>query len=65
MADERPRNLVFCRNCLETLESVHRHDFAQCGCENRTFTDGGTDYQRYGGRDMSLVEVIQSPKEKR
>ena len=61
IADERPRNIVLCRGCLEALESKHRHDFVQCGCENRTFADGGADCQRYGGKDMSLVEVIESP----
>lgn len=52
------RNLVLCRSCLTVLESTHRHDFVQCGCENHTFTDGGTDYTRIGGADLSMVEVL-------
>lgn len=52
------RNRVKCLYCGKVLESVHVHDFEACGCPNGTFTDGGRDYQRYGGRDMSFVQVL-------
>ena len=52
------KNRVLCLSCGETLESKHRHDFVECTCENHTFTDGGTDYIRCGGVDMSLVRVL-------
>ena len=60
-AERRGRNIVMCKVCLTVMESTHRHDFVQCSCENGTFVDGGIDYQRIGGRDLSLVEVIESP----
>lgn len=65
MSEEKPRNIVLCRGCLDVLESRHRHDFVQCKCENQTFVDGGTSYQRIGGKDLALVEVIESPREPR
>jgi hypothetical protein len=38
------------------LTSYHRHDYKACGCENATMVDGGTDYQRYGGLNLDLVD---------
>ena len=49
-------NRVQCRECGEVLTSYNRHDYKTCGCENETMIDGGTDYQRYGGKDLSLVD---------
>ena len=49
-------NRVQCKNCGEVLTSYNRHDYKTCGCENETMVDGGTDYQRYGGKDLSLVD---------
>ena len=49
---------VKCLNCGEILESKHRHDFVRCGCGNETFVDGGNDYLRCGGMDMTMVKVI-------
>lgn len=49
-------NRVQCKNCGDVLTSYHRHDYKTCGCENETMIDGGTDYQRYGGKDLSLVD---------
>lgn len=51
---------VKCLKCNTILESKYRHDFVQCKCENKTFVDGGNDYCRYGGADLSLVEVLDS-----
>jgi hypothetical protein len=49
-------NRVQCKSCGEVLTSYHRHDYKTCGCENATMVDGGTDYQRYGGKDLALVD---------
>jgi len=50
-------NSVKCLNCDEILVSYHRHDYKTCSCENETSIDGGLDYCRYGGKDLSLVET--------
>lgn len=48
-------NAVTCLDCLDTIVSYHRHDYKTCGCENQAMVDGGTDYIRYGGKDMKKV----------
>ena len=53
------RNVVFCTSCNKELESMYTHDFQQCKCENGTFCDGGTEYQRVGGKDLSKVKVMR------
>ena len=50
-------NRVQCKNCGEVLTSYNRHDYKTCGCENETMVDGGTEYQRYGGKDLDLVDT--------
>lgn len=50
-------NRVQCKNCAEILTSYNRHDYKTCGCENQTMVDGGTGYQRYGGKDLDLVDT--------
>lgn len=37
------------------LESKTTHDFQMCRCENQTFVDGGQDYRRAGGKDLSKI----------
>ena len=49
-------NRIQCKGCGEVLTSYNRHDYKTCGCENETMIDGGTEYQRYGGKDLSLVD---------
>lgn len=49
-------NRIQCKSCGEVLTSYNRHDYKTCGCENETMVDGGNDYQRYGGKDLSLVD---------
>ena len=46
-----------CKKCGDVLVSMHRHDYVTCGCDNQTMLDGGTDYQRYGGADLDLVDL--------
>ena len=48
-------NAVTCVECLETIVSYHRHDYKTCRCKNEAMVDGGTDYVRYGAKDMSKV----------
>jgi hypothetical protein len=50
-------NRVKCRECGEVITSYHRHDYKTCGCENETMVDGGTEYQRCGGKDLDLVDT--------
>ena len=49
-------NRVQCRECGEVLTSYNRHDYKTCSCTNETMVDGGTDYQRYGGLNLDLVD---------
>jgi len=48
-------NAVTCVECLETIVSYHRHDYKLCGCKNEAMVDGGTDYIRYGGKNLKKV----------
>lgn len=49
---------VQCLGCGEILESKEVHDFQHCGCPNHTFVDGGSEYCRYGGRDMNKILIF-------
>lgn len=49
-------NSVICLSCGETLISRFRHDYKTCSCENQTMVDGGLDYQRFGGKNLDLVQ---------
>ena len=49
---------VRCKCCGTILQSLHRHDYKKCGCDNETMIDGGLDYVRCGGVDMQFVETI-------
>lgn len=51
-------NAVKCLECGKTIESMSRHDYVTCGCPNDAMVDGGTDYGRYGARDMRMIEKI-------
>ena len=53
-------NRVQCKSCGEVLISYNKHDYKTCGCENETMVDGGTEYQRYGGKDLDLVDTSSS-----
>jgi hypothetical protein len=50
-------NSVTCLECLKTLVSYHRHDYKTCGCKNEAMVDGGTEYLRYGGKDMRKLSL--------
>ena len=51
-------NAVRCLSCGEVLVSYHRHDYKTCSCEQQTSVDGGLNYERYGGKDLNLVESL-------
>lgn len=51
-------NAVRCLSCNEVLVSYYGHDYKTCSCDNQTMVDGGNNYQRYGGKDLNLVETI-------
>jgi hypothetical protein len=42
-----------CLDCLDILESKHRHDLVKCNCGN-AFLDGGDSYIRAGGNIVIL-----------
>lgn len=56
---EKPIDGVFCRQCGKIMVSWSVHDYKTCGCPNETMVDGGRDYLRYGGMEMSKVQAIQ------
>jgi len=56
-------NIAVCKQCGEILQSKHRHDYVVCACPNQSMADGGLDYKRRGGVDMSLVIDCDSIKE--
>jgi NTP pyrophosphatase (non-canonical NTP hydrolase) len=53
---------VKCDCCGEELESKSRHDYRQCGCSQNTFIDGGNDYVRCGGKDLSKILLWNKEK---
>jgi hypothetical protein len=52
------KNSIQCLDCMEILESKHRHDYVECGCPNMAMTDGGKDYLRRGAKDFSRVKDL-------
>jgi|SRR3990170_6384856 len=50
-------NRIKCIECEAVLESKSVHDFVQCSCDNESFVDGGQDYQRIGGKDLSKILI--------
>ncbi len=51
---------VTCPQCHIEAYSRARHDFRLCGCPAQTMVDGGFDYLRCGGKDITkLVKRIR------
>lgn len=48
------KNAAQCLECLDIVESKHRHDFVSCRC-GAMFTDGGLSYIRRGAKDADRV----------
>lgn len=56
-------NKIRCICCGGAARSIDRHDMAHVlECRNGSFVDGGEDYKRYGGKDMSLIEHWDNEK---
>lgn len=55
-------NVIQCLRCNMILVSFDRHDYKRCHCPNGTFVDGGYDYLRCGGVDMSMIQVLKITK---
>jgi hypothetical protein len=53
-------NRVQCKACDEILTSYYGHDYKTCSCPNETMVDGGNNYQRYGGVNLTLVDTSLS-----
>lgn len=57
----RTINAVKCLHCGTIIESVHRHDFVTCKCEDedlRVSVDGGKDYaRRVFGHRANYIEL--------
>ena len=51
-------NSVTCQECNKTIVSYYRHDYKTCLCPNNAMVDGGTDYLRYGAKDMSKIKIF-------
>lgn len=49
-------NSITCDECGDTIVSYHRHDYKTCGCPNEAIVDGGTEYLRYGAKNMSKIK---------
>ena len=52
--------IIRCKNCGKQLES-HPTKLKSCQCENLTSIRG----TNISGKNLSLVEIIQNPKEKK
>lgn len=46
---------VTCLDCGAEFYSRAHHDYRLCGCQQQTMVDGGFEYMRYGGVDMTKV----------
>jgi hypothetical protein len=46
-----------CMDCLDIIESKHRHDFVKCKC-GKSFIDGGDDYLRGGGYLLPVLDAM-------
>lgn len=46
-----------CLECLDIIESKHRHDFVKCKC-GKSFIDGGDDYLRGGGFLVPVLDAL-------
>lgn len=57
-------NKIKCLECNTELESKFRHDFVSCDCPNNSFTDGGDDYMRIGGKDITKILIWDDMKKK-
>lgn len=53
------KNQAQCRLCGDIIQSLHRHDFKWCSCEE-IYVDGGLSYIRRGARNFeNLIELSE------
>jgi len=58
-------NLAVCLCCGSVLNSTHRHDYVECDCANHSAVDGGTDYRKRCGVDLSKIRDCATMAEAR
>lgn len=46
---------VMCPDCGARLVSLSRHDFQMCSCPFEAMVDGGSEYYRVGGKELSRL----------
>lgn len=56
------KNKAYCKLCLDTIESTHRHDFVTCKCGSLSL-DGGLAYRRVLWRGGEYADVYGEIKE--
>jgi hypothetical protein len=63
------RNRAKCKNCLDIIESKHRHDWVSCSCFSNDgdttgiYIDGGQDYCRIGGKLENVLRLNEQDEE--
>ncbi len=60
--NKKYKNKAKCLVCDDVIESEYGYDFKFCKCGN-IFVDGGNNYWRYGGNDMTKFERIYEERE--
>ena len=55
---------IKCLECNTILESTYKWDFRSCLCPNQTFVDGGTDYLRFGGKELAKIGFWDEKEQK-
>lgn len=45
---------VMCAQCLDVIQSEHRHDFKRCSC-GAIAIDGGSDYTKLMGNPEDII----------
>lgn len=50
-------NTIKCKKCGDVIRSKNRHDMVYCSCGS-VFVDGGSWYQRCGGKDPDQIESM-------
>lgn len=58
MKKDRIHNGVLCTHCKDVIVSLSGHDFVNCSC-GEAFIDGGKNYIRYGGGDLSKLKLVK------
>ena len=48
-----------CPVCEKVLQSLYRHHFDSCGCDNKAFVDGGSAYLRTGWKIRPPIPYVE------